>query len=103
MATPTVESLRVYLGAGESQWEDAELAEVLLVETAAQAARCTINPATPDEPDLEEALRRRCARNLAMRKLPVGIQSGETESLRVGATDPEIQRLEAPYRKRVVG
>lgn len=58
-----------------------------------------------DTSALDEALKRRVVRNLAMRQLPLAIQSGDSESgpIRVGSNDPEIRRLEARYRRRVVG
>lgn len=53
--------------------------------------------------DLAEALKRRVARNLAMRSLPLGVQSDELGATRVGSVDPEVRRLEGPYRRLAVG
>jgi hypothetical protein len=65
----------------------------------------TIPGAYPE--DLTEALYRRVAHNLSMRALPLGIQANISEmavsTTRVGGLDAEVARLEAPYRKRVVG
>ena len=57
--------------------------------------------AWPD--DLAEALFRRVHRNLAMRNLPLAIQSDGDGGIRIGGNDPEIRRLEAPYRRAVLG
>lgn len=57
--------------------------------------------------DLLEALCRRVAANLANRALPLGLQSSVSEAgvgfARIGGGDREVARLEAPYRKVVVG
>lgn len=96
----TVADIKSYLGDAAAQWGDPELTSVLAAEVAAQTSRCrTVDPRPAD---LDEALKRRVGRNLAMRKLPLGIVQSEVEGTRVGA-DPEIKRLEAPYRKLVVG
>lgn len=62
---------------------------------------------TPDLSDLTEALCRRVAHNLALRNLPLGVQASVTEAAiaqtRVGGTDAEVSRLEAPFRKLAVG
>jgi hypothetical protein len=87
--------------------------EALATETAAQLRRCTwpTDPATGDDlpdtdvPDLVEALKRRVQRNLAMRPLPLALvtDGGADQPVRLGGTDPEVRRLEAPFRRRVVG
>ena len=58
-----------------------------------------------DTSALDEALKRRVQRNLAMRALPLAIQAGDAETapVRLGSSDPEVRRLEARYRRRVVG
>lgn len=76
-----------------------EIEAALIAETAAQAAVCRVDPYTED---LAEALRRRVARNLAMRNLPLGIQMNEMTSTRVAINDPDVKRLEAPYRRWVI-
>lgn len=98
-------NLKAYLGeADASQWSDAELSGVISSEAAAQRRRIKPLADPADEPDLYEALMRRCARNLAMRKYPLGVMaSGGDEGTRVAGADPEIRRLEAPWRRRVVG
>lgn len=66
----------------------------------------TIGDPTYDEA-LTEALYRRIAHNLAVRKLPLGLQAAITDGAVatnvVGGTDAEVRRLEAPYRRRSVG
>lgn len=52
---------------------------------------------------LREAVLRRCCRNLAMRKLPLGIAESEANAVRISGRDGEIRRLEAPYLRLVVG
>jgi len=56
---------------------------------------------------LKEALCRRVARNLAVRPLPLGVQPTVTDAgaatAYIASSDPEVRRLEAPYRRRVVG
>lgn len=69
-------------------------------EKAAQAKVCKIDPYTND---LQEALLRRVVRNLAMRNVPLGVQMDETGGTIIGSRDPEIRRLEGPYRKLPVG
>lgn len=89
-------AVKAYLGTAAGQWSDGELTRTLAVEAAAQASRCrtyTVRPA-----DLDEALLRRVARNLAMRKVPLGVAISEVEATRIGARDPEITRLEGPYK-----
>lgn len=105
--TPTIDGLKEYLGNSHS-WNDEELASAFLAESAAQATACRIpvDPAHFPE-DLEEALYRRVAHNLALRALPLGIQAAFAESAvatnRVGGTDAEVRRLEAPYKRMPVG
>jgi hypothetical protein len=104
MPLPNLATVKTYLGTGIS-WTDAEITSALASETAAQAAVCTV-PVDPPA-DLAEALCRRVAHNLAVRALPLGIQASMSEAAvstnRVGGTDAEVARLEAPYRKVVIG
>lgn len=97
----TVTDVRAYLG--ETSATNETLAAVLLAEQFAQARRCRVDPYPPD---LREALLRRVARNLAARAVPVtsftSFDGGGTAT-RVPSTDPEIVRLEAPFRKLVIG
>lgn len=105
--------LKAYLGQAGEAWSDEVLSGALVTERSAQAARCRI-PVDPEiegetfvyPAELDEALFRRVARNLAIRGLPLGVQASISEAAvavtRIG-DDAEIRRLEAPYRKRVVG
>jgi hypothetical protein len=94
---------------------DTEIASALATEIAAQrkavrAAAFGVDPAAPAAPvayptDLAEAVCRRVARNLALRGIPLAVLQGDTET---GPTvlpgrDPEVRRLEAPYRRLPAG
>ena len=115
---PTIEQVQEYLGDTHS-WADADIETALAAEVLAQAASIRI-PADPvddqDPPvpipqpypaDIAEALFRRVAHNLALRALPLGLQTTLTEVgasvARVGGGDAEVRRLERPYRKLTVG
>lgn len=103
MAT-LVEQLKTYLGASAAQYTDAVLLGVINTESAAQQK--VVQPVYLVEYDVIEALMRRCQRNLAMRALPIGLTDagGDTGARSyVPGRDPEIRRLEAPYRKIVIG
>lgn len=100
-AMPAIEDVDAYLG--QHSFTDDQLQEALDAEAAAQRAVCRVAAAYPA--DLREALLRRCARNLALRGLPLAVLQGDAET---GPTilpgrDPEVRRLEAPHRKLVVG
>lgn len=105
---PSLTDVRAYLADLGSAWTDEEVTDALRTERAAQAQVCR-TPADDEEwpADLAEALRRRVAHNLALRALPLGLQTNLTESAvatnRVGGTDAEVRRLEAPFRKWVLG
>lgn len=94
---PTVADVVIYLGEDNS-YTDYEVADALAAEFASQARRCTIPAAYPD--DLAQALKRRVARNLAARSVPVttftSFEGGAT-STRVPNLDAEIRRFEGPY------
>lgn len=102
---PTVAEVQAYLAsAGPQSWPQADVAGALAAELAAQARTCRIPAEYPA--DLREALYRRVARNLAARAVPVAsftaFEGGAT-STRVPMKDAEMSRLEAPYRRMVVG
>ena len=113
---PDLAAVKAYLDLADGLADDAEISSALAAETAAQAAVCTIPvvPVDPDDPDagdvyaddIAEALFRRVAHNLALRGLPLGVQAsladGYVATNRVGGTDAEVRRLEAPYRKLVI-
>lgn len=105
-----IDDLKTYLSTTlAAKIGDTVLSGVLEVEIADQSAR--IRPvyrlAGVDwdgaPPALREAVLRRCCRNLALRKLPLSISESEAASIRVGGYDPEIRRLEGPYRRMTVG
>jgi hypothetical protein len=99
---PTISDVSLYLG--ESSWTNDELTDALEAEAAAQRARCKVPAVYPA--DLAQALKRRVARNLAARSVPVATFTsfdGGGTSTRVPMLDAEIARFEAPYRKRRVG
>lgn len=93
--------IREYLG-GTSE-TDQTLLNALAAERVDQANKCRIDNYTEA---LREALLRRVARNLAARRVPVATMTsfdGGATSTRVPRTDPEILRLEGPYRRNPVG
>lgn len=103
MPGPTLlEAVKDYLTAtGTTATEDA-IKDALAAEKANQARVCRVDPANyPD--DLAQALKRRVARNLAMRNLPLGVMSDELGATRLGSNDPEVRRLEKPFKKLVMG
>jgi hypothetical protein len=94
---PDVAAVMAYLGDGTSATLD-EVTDAYLAEVAAQANRCRIPLDYPV--DLGQALKRRVARNLAARAVPVASLTsfeGGSTSVRVPVKDPEIRRLEAPW------
>lgn len=93
---PTVEEVATRLDKPLSD----EIAGAYAAEVADQAARCRVSDYSAA---LGEALVRRVQRAMAMRNLPLGVIQDEAGSTRIGTTDPEVRRLEAPYRKVVVG
>lgn len=102
MTMPTVAEVMTYLGDAAAQWGNADVQGALDAEQAAQARVCRIASYSND---LREALLRRVQRNLAMRALPLAVLQGDPEagSTVLPGRDPEVRRLEAPYRKVVMG
>ncbi|GAA5153831.1 hypothetical protein GCM10023340_36440 [Nocardioides marinquilinus] len=94
---PSVASVATQLGKTADEIRGAYHAEV-----ASQRRRCDIEGYGYDQ-DLNAALVRRVRRHLAMDPLPLGVLVDEVGGTRVGSTDPEVRRLEAPYRRVVVG
>ena len=96
-------SIGVTTGAG-TRYTDAVLNQVITTELAAQSRKC--DGAGGLYPDLNEALCRRVYVNLSKRALGLGLTeaSGDADvsRFRVSSRDPEITRLEAPYRKASV-
>lgn len=107
MPAPTATNVMEYLG-DASSWDETSVSSALAAEKAAQARVCRVPADVADWPaDLTEALCRRVQHNLALRNLPLGIQASVSEmavqNIRVGGTDAEVRRLEAPFRKLAVG
>ena len=100
---PTVDDVARYLGQSASSWDRGTLQDALDAERSDQRARCGERAQYPDA--LRQALLRRVARNLAMRRLPLAVNVGDADggSLVLPGRDPEVRRLEAPYRRLVVG
>lgn len=102
LSTALVDLAEVKAYLGDVTATDAQIADAILVEQAAQARRCRTDPYGVD---LRGALLRRIARNLAARQVPIaqiGSFDGVALGLRVTTGDPEIDRLEAPYRRWTV-
>lgn len=111
--TVTVDDIVSYMGGEDDavNWlvegDYPEIENALAAESSAQGNRVVYpvdeNGDLVAAPDLDEALKRRVVRNLAMRTLPTAINFDETGSTRIGAQDPEIRRLEGPYLRMSVG
>lgn len=107
--TDLLARVTAYLGASVTT-APAEIAKALAAEQALQARCCRIPAAGDTTPAaveartvLEEAVCRRAAVNLARRGIPLGMQTTDIGTARVSTKDPEVRRLEAPYRKLPIG
>jgi hypothetical protein len=103
---PDITDVDNYLGgAGSHSWSDDDLTQALAAEAANQRRVCDIPAAYPD--DLREALIRRAARNLDMRRrLTAQPSEGgdfDVPVLNPPGRDTEIRKYEAPWRKLGVG
>lgn len=105
MPAPDLGELKLYLG--NSSYSDAQLEDALAAEGRAQRRVCRVpkDPAAPWDEDLTQALKRRVARNLAMRGIPLAMFAGDSEAggLIPPNRDPEVRRLEGPLRKMKSG
>ncbi len=100
---PVVSDVATYLGQSAGSWSTEDLQDALNAERSAQRDRCGERAYYPDS--LRQALLRRVHRNLAMRRLPLAVPTGDADG-NVGilpGRDPEVRRLEGPYRRRPVG
>lgn len=96
---PGLAAVKAYIGATSTG--DAVIQDALDAETQAQMDCCRIPVVYPAT--LGQALKRRVARNLALRRIPLAVLQGDAESgsLTLPGSDPEVRRLERPYRKLV--
>lgn len=104
MAAPTAGDVEAYLG--DTSYTTEEITAALAAEQAAQAARCRVPADDATWPaDLTEALKRRVARNLALRNLPLAQLEGDADlgGITPRVVDGEVRRLEAPWRKVMLG
>jgi hypothetical protein len=102
-ALPDVDDVDAYLksGTGEHSWSADDMLDALTAEESAQRRVCRIRALYP--PDLRQALLRRVQRNLALRPNALAMfrgdaETGDPQAFLPGA-DPEVRRLERPYRK----
>ena len=98
---PTLQQVKNYLKDSAKGWSDEEIQNALDAETVDQANKCSIGAAYPAS--LAEALKRRVRRNLALRGIPLGVQTSEAGPIYIGGLDKEIRRYEASYPKLKVG
>lgn len=103
-----LDDVKAYLasvGVPTGRYSDSVLNQVIAVEQANQTKK--LRSGTSAELPVVEALCRRVQVTLAKRGLPLGVieTSGDGDGGRVfmPTLDPEIRRLEAPFRKLVVG
>jgi hypothetical protein len=109
MPAPTIDDVEDYLAfdscGDDPSWTRGQIESTLAAETAAQAAVCRIP--TPMPADLNEALCRRVAQNLSFQALSatglVTLVDSSLAAMHAAGLDPMVRRLEAPYRKHVVG
>ncbi|GAA1549924.1 hypothetical protein GCM10009804_03130 [Kribbella hippodromi] len=110
MAVPTLAEVRTRLKLTTDRINDDELGDVLAAEIELQRKVCTI-PADPTNPPadafpvpLRTALFRRVARSLALKGIPLAVLQGdaETGTTILPSNDPEVRRIERPYRIEVV-
>lgn len=100
----TLADVKAYLGT--TSVPDATITAALAAEAAAQAAVVQATYIAAANAAVEEALKRRVARNLAMRGQPLAVLAAEFDggSAQVlPGRDPEVRRLEAPFRRLVLG
>ena len=103
---PPVDDVRAWIKVPATLLTDEQLAQVVNAEALIQARLCRV-PADPDAlpPDLVQAIYRRVAREVAARGIPLGMLAADAEfgTARLGRFDAEIERLEGPNRKFIVG
>ncbi len=102
---PSAETLDAWIGQGEHSWTEPELHEAVRIALAAQRRVCRVGAVLPD--DLREAVHRRAARYLYMRRQLTAQQrdDGDYDSpptLPPGR-DFSVRELEAPFRRTPIG
>lgn len=103
---PGLTEVMAYIATTKELHSEDAAAGALATETAAQARICRVPPATEAvwPADLAEALCRRVVVNLNMRKKPLGVEAAISEGgvgfARVSGNDPEVRRLERPWRRK---
>lgn len=106
MQRPDLEAVKTYLeaGAGQGSATDAQVGDALAAEVQAQEHDCKIPAGDAWPADLATALCRRVAVHLQMLAKPLALQANVTAVgvgfARLGGSDPEVERLERPYRRR---
>jgi hypothetical protein len=101
-ALPDLDEVKDYLGPNSAT--DAQVQDALDAETDAQASACRMPAVYPK--DLRQALKRRVARNLAMRGIPLAVLQGDAEggdATVLPGNDPEVRRFEKPWRRLTMG
>ena len=105
-APPPLDDVRAWIKVPATLLPDPMLQQVIDAETLIQARLCRV-PEDPSAltPDLVQAIYRRVAREVAARGVPLGMLGGDTEfgTARLTRFDAEIERLEGPNRRTVVG
>ena len=104
MTPPTLAEVRAWLQVPASAVSDEQLGLVLAAEEAVQARACRLVDLEP-QPNLAQALLRRCGRTVAARGVPLGMIGADSEygPSRLARWDAEIDRLEGPDRVLVFG
>ena len=100
MAAPSIDDVRKWAGVSLTSITDDQLQQVLDSELSLQAACCRIPPDDTRPAALDQAIYRRCARQVAARSLPLGYLNDVAEfgPVKLSSYDAEVERLEAPYR-----
>lgn len=109
---PDLDAVLAYLGETDADAERQETiagalaTEIVNQRNAVRKSAFGTDPEPPADPvaypvDLAEAVCRRVARNLALRNIPLAVLQSDAEGgpTTTPGKDPEIRRLEGPYRR----
>lgn len=101
-APPSIEEVRAWIGVPATTITNEQLQLVLDAELGAQASLCTVEPWVAE---LTQAIYRRVGREVAAMTLPLGVTGADPEygTATLPRYDVEIERLERPHRKVVLG